>query len=175
MQMHGYSMGVAGADDAGYAGIIAAASPLIAMFSNLLKSLGISHASKKDVDAAHEVAISKHNKAGDDNSADEAGAVDQGNGITTKVTKDKNGKQTVEYGASDTGGEDGGNGKSSEISTGDNDAPAGSNEDNPANIAVSSAKDFVVAHKTAFIVGGVGLAALIVLPLVLGSHKKKRR
>ena len=184
--MHGYSMGVAGVDDSGYAGVIAAASPLIAMFSNLLKSLGISHASKEDVNAAHEVAISKHNKAGDDSGADDSGAVDQGNGITTKVTKDKNGKQTIEYGASDTSGEDAddtdGDGskaiaksKNSEISTVDNDAPPGSNEDNPANIAVSSAKDFVVAHKTAFIIGGVGLAAIIVLPLVFRSHKKKRR
>src|SRR6201999_3234928 len=89
--VHGYvedHMGVAGADDAGFAAIIAAASPVIKAFTSLLKSFKIPHAGDKDIDKAHDDTMDAHNDATDDKDDGNAnikddGGVDHGNGIST--------------------------------------------------------------------------------------------
>ena len=95
--------------------LLAAAAPIIKIFTDLLKKAGISHAGKDDTDAAEQQTIDDHNNATDekgDGNKDikDDGSVDHGNGITTKVDVDPaTGKQTLSYDAKDPtadGGDD---------------------------------------------------------------------
>lgn len=99
------SMGVA--PETAYPAILAAAAPIIKIFSDLLKKAGITHASDADIDKAEKDTINDHNNATDttgdgkkDINAD--GSVDHGNGITTSVSTDANRKQTLKLDATDT-------------------------------------------------------------------------
>jgi len=166
-----------GAAPAAVPAIIAAAAPIIAAFSALLKSVGISHAKDGDIKDAEDKTIDDHNEATENKGDGKKdinpdGSVTHDGGVTTKVGEDATGKQVLNYGATDGGGTADGAlipGGQIEATT-----PAGSTADNPAVIALTSIKDFVSEHKTAFIVGGVGLAAVIILPKIL-AHKTKHR
>ena len=87
--------------------VLAAAAPIIKIFMDLFKKHGVSTAGDGDMKDAEEKAIDDHNAATDqkgDGNKDikEDGSVDQGTGITTKVTTDpKTGKQVLSYEAKD--------------------------------------------------------------------------
>jgi hypothetical protein len=164
--------------------ILAAAAPVIAAFSALLKSMGISHAKGGDTAGAEEKTISDHNEATDEKGDGKKdiqpdGSVDHGNGITTKVETDGSGRQVLTYGAKEganAGEIEGGGGPASggEMST-----PTAGVQDNPAINFLTNTKNYIAAHKTAFIVGGAGVVALIFLPKIItaakGAHKRTKK
>lgn len=94
--------------------VIAAAAPIIKMFSGLLKSFGIGHPGDKDVADADQQAAADHNNAtdedGDGNKDIQAdGSVHHGHGVTSKVSVDPaTGKQTISYDVPDDAGDDDG-------------------------------------------------------------------
>ena len=147
--------------------VISAAAPIIAIFTNLLKSFGISHAGKEDVKEAEDKTIDDHNEAtaekGDGKKdITETGDVDHGNGVITKVSETADGKQALSYEVKDKQPE------------GEEATPAGSTADSSAGIMLSKVTDFVSSHKVYFVGGAAVIAAAIIVPKLL-KHKRGRK
>jgi len=181
--------------------LLAAAAPIIKMFQNIFKSFGINHASNDDLDKADTAAADDHNNAtktkGDGNAdINEDGTVDHGNGITTKVSKDSSGKQTLTYEAADTTGDGDDNNmtrtKTKTVTKTSSDTDGDGEDDEETTTKTKTitksgstgimafwdnTKNFVIDHKGWFIAGGLTVIGLIVIPKVYRSMTgtKKRR
>lgn len=185
--MHRDRMGVAPA--VASAGIVAAAAPILTALAALIKSFGINHkklksAGEKDAQDLAE----KHNSSME---VDEEGNVIHADGTESEVTDNADGSQTLTVkhlpGATD-----------GEYNTGDGDVEEAEEVDDEGNVItktktitktkkksgsggsfsdmMANVTEFVTEHKTAFILGGVGVAALfIVPPIVRNMNKPKRR
>lgn len=173
------------------AAAIAAAAPIIAALSGLLKSLGIASPDKSATDKAHHKAVKDHNDATEDPTDGNAninadGSVDHGDGVTTKVTTDSDGKQVMTTDVKDPIGNSGGDTDSGSDDSGSDNTPAakdGGGDDVDTDTGekkkgfagmMASVGTFVTDHKTAFIIGGVTLVAIIIIPRLF-NHKKGRR
>lgn len=158
--------------------VLAAAAPIIAALSNLLKSFGIKHPSKGETDKADMDAAQDHNEAteekGDGNKdVNPDGSVDHGNGVTSKVDTDpQTGQQRVTYDVKDPTGSGGveadapDKGPGSSITKGDSQSSFG--------IMMHNVTSFISDHKWWFIGGTAAIVSLIVIPKLI-SHKKTRR
>lgn len=197
---------VSGADEAvgvvaaaGAAALLAAAAPVIAAISNIFKSLGIKHDNVEDAaDNADVNAAADHNDAtdqqGDGNKdINPDGSVDHGNGVTTKVTKNADGSQTMTYDVKDpTEGDNitsysktktktskeldtDGDGQDDETVTEKTKTITKHNTGDSFADMMANTKDFVMDHKWWFIGGGLTLLGLIVIPRVLSNRPKPRR
>lgn len=162
------------------AAVLAAAAPVIAAITSLLKSFGVGVPSKGDIDAADAHVHKKHNDAGDDGTANADGSVDHGDGVSTTVSKNADGSQSISYDVKDPigGGDDGGGGAPASSSGNDDqdddNAPATSAKGGTFAHMMSNVTGFVSDHKTWFIVGGTAIIAFIVLPKIF-HHKGRRR
>ena len=192
------TLGVAGVDDAGYVAAIAAATPIIIKITDLLKKAGIPVPGKGDLDKANQKMITQHNE-GD---PDEDGTVTHPDGTQTTVTTDDAGNKVLTMNhKGDQGGDDDDDEetntktKTKTTTKEEEEEPDGDEEevttktktkeivkqDNEHGIAKywDEFKGFVVEHKTWFIVGGIALVSLFVVPKIYHAvatpHKKGRR
>lgn len=183
---------------AGAAALLAAAAPVIKMFANIFKSLGIKHDDVEDAaDNADVQAASDHNDATDtkgDGKGDinDDGSVDHGNGVTTKVTKDKDGNQVMTYDVKDPTVDDGGSTTTTtkkkvttheDVDT-DGDGETDATEDVKTSSGgggssfaamMSNVTGFISDHKWWFVGGGTALLAIIIIPKLFSSKPKTRR
>lgn len=196
---HGHDMGVV--QVAAAAGVIAAAAPIIKALSGLLKSFGVD--TKKADDSADADLKNLSDNHNDDGSVttNEDGTTVHADGSETQVTNNQDGTQTVTIkkvpgiphkddgatgDAPDGGGDDDG-GETTTVTktktkTVTKSEEGGDSDDDPGDVhggtgfkdMLHNVTSFVSEHKTWFIVGGVVVAAMIILPKVL-SHKPKRR
>lgn len=188
--------------------ILAAAAPIIAKVKVLLKSFGIGEAAPtdKDIDDAHTETIDNHNKAtkedGDGNAdIEEDGTVHHGGGVKTKVTKGADGKQTLEMSVDDP--DDGDTDTHTKTKTKtktttehEEETPDGDEEEVETKTKTKTVvkkdhdggggimdfwehtKDYVIEHKKWFIIGGVGIVSLFLVPKIyhaIAGNKPKRR
>lgn len=158
------------------AALIAAAAPIMLALAGLLKAFGIhKQADEKDVLDADAETMADHNNAtdvdGDGNKNIVGDGVDQGNGVTTKVSTDATGQQTVEYDVDEDAGEDSdGEYTKTKVTTKTKTKHGGGFEAMLANVT-----DFVSDHKTWFIVGGIAIIAVLFLPKMLNKSKGRRK
>lgn len=190
------SVNIAGAEDnsmgiapAAIPALLVAAAPVIAAAKNILSSLGINVSDlNKNVDDAHHKVAKDHNDAIDNGDVSDDGTVEHPGGVTTKVTKTKDGKQTMEVNVKDQGDESDGSDDESDGSdnTGkgakskkvtkksDN---SGDNAGNESGMAayLEDAWSWVKDHKTYFYIGGGVIASVIIIRAIVSHKKKKRR
>ncbi len=162
--------------------IIAAAAPIIAALAGLMKSFGVhDHPDTDDVEKADQAVTDDHNGATDtpgDGNKDitDNGSVDHGDGVTTKVTTDPvTGKQVIDYKVQpgEDGEEDDDDGTSTKTKT--ITKTKTKTGEGGFMAMLTNVTDFVSDHKTWFIVGGIALLAIIVLPKILGRKKPAGR
>jgi Transglutaminase-like superfamily len=190
--------------------LLAAAAPIIAKMKDMLKSLGIGQSQTAVEDAAASAdsdAAAAHNSATDtkgDGAADinADGSVDHGEGVTTKVSTDANGKQSISYDVKDPteGLDSNGNGttttsktktKTTTTTTDDGGTPDDTSDDTTDTTTTKSvvktggggglmayvdqAKDWLGEHKKPILIGAAVIVGAIVVTKIIRSRKPTRR
>jgi hypothetical protein len=166
------------------AAVIAAAAPIIAALAGLMKSLGI-HKEVDDAKAGADDAVKKlgkkHNKAGDDGTANEDGSVTHDDGITTDVQNNADGTQSLMIKGNPAGdqGEGGPEPDATPDNTGlpDKGSEQTGDQSTPGSFSsfLATVEDWISSHKSYVIGGTVILAAVIIIPKIVNRKPTRRR